>query len=338
MNQVLKTVLRTYVNEQRNNWHECLVPFQHAYNNTIHSSTGHTPQFLLCGFHPLDPEKLLAGRNEDAIPRRTIENKDAEFFAEGMEALRSAAKDALRVAQAFQERAYNNGRLDFEFEEGDQVLLNPHSMNLLKATTGKGKKLLSKYDGPFEISAKLSPVTYRLRLPASYRIHPVINIAHLQPYRVSPPEFGERSRKHLNREDFEELPEYEVERIMDEKWEDLPARKGRRSRRIKRYLTRFVGYGPEWDEWLTSQDLRNAPAVMREWNDRAKPRGEESGSSVAKEEVNQNRIDAAPSPDEGLQEIQLKRRATTVDEPSQGENNAGRQLRSRRLPAQPGKF
>ncbi|KAG8898170.1 hypothetical protein FRC01_011000, partial [Tulasnella sp. 417] len=209
---------------------------------------------------------------------------DAEFFTEGMEALRSAAKDALRVAQAFQERAYNNGRLHFNFEEGDQVLLNPHSMNLLGANTA------------------LSP---------------------------SPPEYGERSRKHLNREDFEELPEYEVERIIDEKWEDVSARKGRRSRRIKRYIMRFVGYGPEWDEWLTSQDLRNAPAVMREWNDCARPRSKESSSSVANEEVNQNHIDAAPSPNEIPQETQLKRRATTAKEPLQSENHAGRQLRSR---------
>ncbi|KIO20182.1 hypothetical protein M407DRAFT_81863 [Tulasnella calospora MUT 4182] len=59
--------------------------------------------------------------------------------------------------------------------------------------TGKGKKLLPKYDRPFEISAKLSPVTYRLRLLASYKLHPVVNIAHLQPYHSSPPEFGERS-------------------------------------------------------------------------------------------------------------------------------------------------
>ncbi|KZT25536.1 hypothetical protein NEOLEDRAFT_1064854 [Neolentinus lepideus HHB14362 ss-1] len=47
-----------------------------------------------------------------------------------------------------------------------------------------------KYNGPFEIIEKLSPVTYRLRLPASYKMHPVINIMHIEKYEKSPPEFG----------------------------------------------------------------------------------------------------------------------------------------------------
>ena len=70
-----------------------------------------------------------------------------------------------------------------------------------------------KYDGPFEIIHKLSPDSYRLRMPSSYGIHPILNIAHLEKYQSSPAEFGERPIKNLNREDFNELPEYKVERI-----------------------------------------------------------------------------------------------------------------------------
>ena len=73
-----------------------------------------------------------------------------------------------------------------------------------------------KYDGPFEIIKKISPISYRLRMPASYGIHPVLNIAHLERYQTSPSEFGKRPQKSLNREDFDDLPEYEVERIVAE--------------------------------------------------------------------------------------------------------------------------
>ena len=45
-----------------------------------------------------------------------------------------------------------------------------------------------RYDGPFEIIKKISPVSYRLRMLAFYRIHPVLNIAHLERYRVPPPQ------------------------------------------------------------------------------------------------------------------------------------------------------
>ena len=79
----------------------------------------------------------------------------------------------------------------FEFEEGEKVLINPHSLSLLRTKKGRGRKLLMKYDGPFKIIKKISPVSYRLRMPTSYGIHPVLNIAHLEKYQTSPSEFGE---------------------------------------------------------------------------------------------------------------------------------------------------
>jgi hypothetical protein len=231
---------------------------------------------------------------DKSIPRGPTENRDAEEFAKGMEALRRAAQDLLKVSQAFQERSYNRGRLDFEFKEGNKVLINPHSMNLLRATTGKGKKLLPKYDGPFKILSKLSPVTYRLRLPALYKIHPVINIAHLQLYHELPEEFGTRSKKHFNREDLEELPEYK--RILDEKWENLPARKGRKAHQVKHYLTCFIGFGAEWDEWLSAQDMRNAPMILQEWRDSIHTKKQERvmDSMAGEEEARHKPCDEEP--------------------------------------------
>ena len=51
-------------------------------------------------------------------------------------------------------------------------------------------------------------------MPQSYGIHPVLNIMHLERYQPSPDEFGNRPAKSLNRADFDELPEYEVEMII----------------------------------------------------------------------------------------------------------------------------
>ncbi|CCO34027.1 hypothetical protein BN14_08119 [Rhizoctonia solani AG-1 IB] len=90
-------------------------------------------------------------------------------------------------------------------------------------------------------------------------MHSVINIAHLEPYESSPTEFGERPTRHLNRESFEEAPEYEVEKIVDEEL----AKQG--LKRVRKYKIRWKGYGPEFDEWLTAYWLRNAPEVLAEW-------------------------------------------------------------------------
>jgi hypothetical protein len=49
-------------------------------------------------------------------------------------------------------------RLALKFNTGDLVLLNPHSLSLLRNESRRGKKLLMKYDGPFEVIQKLSPL------------------------------------------------------------------------------------------------------------------------------------------------------------------------------------
>ena len=51
-------------------------------------------------------------------------------------------------------------------------------------------------------------------MPESYRIHLVLNIAHLEKYQPSPAEFGNRPTKSLNRANFNKLPEYKVEMII----------------------------------------------------------------------------------------------------------------------------
>jgi hypothetical protein len=187
-------------------------------------------------------------------------------MTEQFRATRAQAQDALVLAQAFQRRSYNNGRLLKEFAVGDQVIINIHALKLLRNLEGVGKKLLARYDGPFEILEKISPVAYRLRMPASFGTHPVLNIEHLEAYSASPPEFGTRPTKNLSRDDFETLPEYEVEGIVDEKWS-----KTRGGKRQKLYRVRFSGYSPNYDEWLPRRNLKNAPEVLRAWENRRQP-------------------------------------------------------------------
>ena len=142
--------------------------------------------------------------------RPSVESESVEHFADAMKAICTQAMNAIRIAQAHQQESYNKGRDFTEFHEGDLVLINPHTLHFLRSDKGKGKQLLMRYDGPFEVMEKISDVAYRIRLPASYGIHPVINIAHLESYKpdnIHP----DRPKKHLNRKDFSENPEFEVD-------------------------------------------------------------------------------------------------------------------------------
>ena len=127
--------------------------------------------------------------------------------------------------------------------------------------------MLIKYDGPFEILQKLSPVSYQLRMPASYGINLVLNIAHLEKYEPSPAEFGSRPNKSLSCKDFEELPEFEVEEILAER-----RKKGRNGNHIIQYLMWFKDYSKEYNEWLTLNQLKNAPRIPRNWQRTKEPR------------------------------------------------------------------
>jgi hypothetical protein len=202
----------------------------------------------------------------NSIEPRVSESFDASQFVLGFQTYRDQAKQALQFSQVAQQKTYNQGRLADEFDVGDKVLINPHSLRLLRSEKGRGKKLQMKYDGPFEISQKLGPTTYRLRMPASYGIHPILNIAHLERYASSDPEFGTRPTKLLNRDDFDTIPEFEVEAIVQDRW-----RKSRNGRKVQELLTRFTGYDASFDEWLTRRQLKNAPDVLRSWDLRQLP-------------------------------------------------------------------
>ena len=95
------------------------------------------------------------------------------------------------------------------FEEGEQVWLEGHNLK----THHPMAKLAPRRYGPFPINKKLSPVTYRLSLPSSMKIHPVFHVdlltryqettAHGPNYEWPPPDI------------IDGEPEWEVEKIIN---------------------------------------------------------------------------------------------------------------------------
>jgi len=221
LNQTLEIALCTYIGPSRDDWEQHLDALSLAYNSSPHTATTFAPTYLLRGFTLVTCNTLI--NPAPHIPRPSswdsgdALNQKAIDMWEIFESDRTRAKEALLLSQVHQQRAYNKGRLIKEFDEGDLVVLNPHSLDLLKAEKGHGNKLLMRYDRPFEIIQKLSLVTYQLWLPASYGLHPVLNIAHLEEYKLSPSSLGDRPTKRLNRQDFDELPEFEAEAIVGER-------------------------------------------------------------------------------------------------------------------------
>lgn len=172
--------------------------------------------------------------------------------------VRKSARDALVLAQEKQAKAFNKGRRPVDpIEVGDLVLINPHTLKLVDVA-GTGRKLVQRTIGPFEVLERINPIVYRLRLPDTYPMHSVFNIAHLKKYKPSPAHFGDRSSLPSTR-DFIATQEYEVEAILGHKLSACST--GNRHM----YLVRWAGYGPTDDSWISEYDLRNAPELKREY-------------------------------------------------------------------------
>ena len=115
------------------------------------------PAKLLLGFKPRSPSDLLQeSRLEFTDGLLELRRRLTELTLH-----REAARDALKCSLDKQAYYYDRGRRQPNLKEGDEVLINPHSLELVDVK-GKSRKLVQRKIGPFEIMEVLSPTTYRL--------------------------------------------------------------------------------------------------------------------------------------------------------------------------------
>ena len=86
---------------------------------------------------------------------------DLQSHLKELQAHCDMARDAIQRSLDKQAYQYDKGHHLPCLEVGDEVLINPHALELVDIK-GKSRKLVQRKIGPFEITEVLSPTTYQL--------------------------------------------------------------------------------------------------------------------------------------------------------------------------------
>ncbi|RXN11696.1 U4 U6 small nuclear ribonucleo Prp3 [Labeo rohita] len=172
-NQQLERFLRCFAGEHQRSWARYLVWAELSNNIHTSSATNLSPFEVCYGYQPpvfehQEPEVQVPSAQELVRRCRRLWNH-----------ARTAIRKANTRYTTQHRRWHPPGRL---FHVGDRVYLSTRNINLKTDS----KKLTARFIGPFKITHRLNPVTFRLQLPTSLWIHPVFHQSQLKHVFFSP--------------------------------------------------------------------------------------------------------------------------------------------------------
>ena len=106
VNRFLEVMLRAFVSSNKESWALWLPLLEWAYNASVHSSTGATPNFLMFRFEPHTPMDFLL---PDKTGKEDVKRSNSEDWLAKLQMLRDSARQAIAHAQHHQARSHNKG-------------------------------------------------------------------------------------------------------------------------------------------------------------------------------------------------------------------------------------
>jgi hypothetical protein len=129
--------------------------------------------------------------------------------------------------------------------------LSTKNLNIDRPT----RKLAERQLGPFEIVKIVSSNAVKLKLLASYKIHNVINVSRIRPYKS--PVAGQQNTP-PEPVTVEGEPEYEVEEILDS-----CLKRGK-----LKYLVKWSGYTDDYNTWEPESNCSNSPNIIKNFHNK----------------------------------------------------------------------
>ncbi|KAD5803342.1 hypothetical protein E3N88_14702 [Mikania micrantha] len=169
--QTLEDMLRTCILDFGGSWDTHLPLIEFSYNNSYHSSIGCAPFEALYGRKCRSPICWTeVGDNRITGPELIQETTDKI----------AQIQQRLQATRSRQKSYADKRRKPLEFDVGDRVMLKVSPWKGVVRFGAKGK-LAPRYVGPFEITQRIGPVAYRLRLPDELSgVHDVFHVSNLK--------------------------------------------------------------------------------------------------------------------------------------------------------------
>lgn len=242
MNQYLEQRLRPFVNYYQDNWSELLPMMDYAQLTLPHSSIGMSPFEARNGFKARTSFDWINPSDKPSVLNAEKARQRVQLIHDSWR----LARDMMARSQARMIKSANSHRREVDFDVGDCVWLNTKHWN----TARPSLKLDNNNSGPFKIIARKGN-SFKLQLPASMKIHPVMS-----PYKLrkdpNDPLPGQVSEPADPVEIAGDI-EYEVEEVVAAK------KQGNQLR----YRVKWKGYEEKDLEWYAPSDLKGAPHKLK---------------------------------------------------------------------------
>jgi hypothetical protein len=152
------------------------------------------------------------------------------------------------------------------FAVGDKVLLRIGRGYNIPVNDAVSRKLGQQYAGLFTVVERIGRLAYRLDLPPTWKVHPVISVQHLEPAPFPDPferEPPQPSPTHDPRFP-QDTDRHDVARVLDVRVRRL----GRYRTPVKEYLIEWLGEAREEAQWVKERDAIGAEEKIAEFEER----------------------------------------------------------------------
>jgi hypothetical protein len=116
-NRTLEKMIRHYITYQQNNWNDLLPALEHAYNNSVHATTGLAPFMMMFGQIPRNMAGILIEPSSTSV-------ESVSEFVKRLRGLVTSVVTSIDQTNNMAEGYANRSRRDFQIGLGDAVLLS----------------------------------------------------------------------------------------------------------------------------------------------------------------------------------------------------------------------